>query len=119
MQEIMVRISKQRNMELWKRIAEQMEQNYGFADAWNNAFDITVKEIPMFAALQKEEITVMNALAAELGKSDMSTQLKHLQLTEAMLNELYLKAGHQQNEKARIYRTLGISAGIVSALIIW
>lgn len=117
--EILSQLQLQRECVLWKYLANALMQNYSFESAWKTAFHTAVKEDAALAALKNSERDVMTALARELGRSDLTSQQKRLQLAEAQLMTLYDNAVAETEKKERLYRALGISAGLISAVMIW
>ena len=116
---IISQLRQQRDSVLWKELDDALQKNQTFKDAWSEAIQLAQQQDPRFTALKQPELSAMQALSYELGRSDLITQQKHLKLAEALLQESYDTALALKNQKERIYRSLGIAAGIAGAIIIW
>lgn len=119
LQQIIFQLNVQRSSVIWKELSGQLNMNCTFQTAWNTAIMAARREDPRFAALKEVELTAMEELSRELGRSDLASQQKHLGLTESLLEEYYLAAAKAAAQRERIYRALGIAAGLASAIIIW
>jgi len=94
-------------------------QYCGFCDAWEQALNTASGKEIRIAALAAPELAIMLDLAKELGRSDFISQQRQLKLAESSLEEILSTAADKQQRCAKLYRTLGISFGIVCAVLIW
>lgn len=116
--ELVRQVSIQRECVLWKVLAEQLLY-CGFSDAWTTAVKIARETDKKIMFLKIPELSVMQNLAHELGRSDLATQQRQLKFTENALEEIHSAACEEQQRCTKLYRTLGISAGITCAIVIW
>jgi len=116
--ELIHQLNMQRDCVLWKELAVLL-QYCGFCDAWEQALNTASGKEIRIAALAAPELAIMLDLAKELGRSDFISQQRQLKLAESSLEEILSTAADKQQRCAKLYRTLGISFGIVCAVLIW
>lgn len=86
------------------------EDNAG--NAWNNAIDNT------YSYMNKEDRNVLKSLSKMLGKTDLEGQLQEIELTDNFLNYQIEKAEIERQKNEKLYKTLGIVAGIGFVIVL-
>jgi stage III sporulation protein AB len=85
-----------------------------FAEIWCGAFRRNREEL----ALKSEETEILCDLGASLGRYDLENEERTLKLATRRLERCLEAAREKQTREGRLCSTLGISAGIVSAIIL-
>lgn len=83
-------------------------------EAWETALD---KYYPD-SCLRPEDLTVLQGVGKVLGTSDRQDQTKHLRLAHERLRMLNLKAEDEARQNVRLWRYLGLFAGLATVLIL-
>jgi len=81
-------------------------------EAWNTAIDST------YTNLNNENKNVLKSLSKMLGKTDLDGQLKEIELTDNFLNYQIEKAEIDRQKNEKLYKTLGVVAGITFVIIL-
>ena len=81
--------------------------------AWETAVFSTQKKL----ALKNGELHVINTFGGLLGISDEAGQLENIELTTAKLIACEKKAAEDEQKNSKVYKSLGIAAGIFLAII--
>lgn len=85
-----------------------------FEKCWGEAID----RIPRIYALSADDLTLLRACGAQLGKTDLEGQLNHLDLMESRLKQLILDAEENIEKKTRLYKTMGFFVGASAAILL-
>ena len=68
--------------------------------------------------MQPEEKAILEELGETLGSTDVQGQLESLGAHRDALRELISEAERERREKGRLYRILGVTAGLFAAVIL-
>ncbi|MGN1416168.1 MAG: stage III sporulation protein AB [Oscillospiraceae bacterium] len=82
-------------------------------EAWR---DCLKKAPPEY--IRTEEMAVLEELGETLGSTDVQGQLEALSAKRDALRELIAEADRERREKGRLYRMLGVTAGLFAAVIL-
>lgn len=93
----------------------QPEKDADLREAWATL----VRERGGEQGLSADDITVMAAFVTEIGKSDVTGQLKFCEEYGEILENHRLAAQRDLENKGRLYMTLGICGGVTAALLLW
>ena len=93
---------------------EALTRQRSLHEAWREAMAANKKESP----LQQQDMEILQDLALGLGKSDTAGQARILEPAMARLRQQLNSAKEQEQKQGRMYRGLGIAAGIVIAIMI-
>ena len=94
------------------RIASLNMKEKSAGEAWNEAVEST------YTNLNSEDRNVLKSLSKMLGKTDLEGQLKEIELTENFLNYQIEKAETERQKNEKLYKTLGIVAGVGIVIIL-
>lgn len=97
----------------WKNVCSGLKDNESTDKAFKKAFE-SVKN----RGVTKEDIEVINTLAGVLGKYDSLEQAQMLKNIKELINIQWLESNKELKEKGKLYRALGLSFGIVIALVV-
>ena len=86
--------------------------HYSAGDAWTNALDNTTTN------LNKEDILVLKNLNRLLGKTNLEGQVSEIQLTTRFLDTQIEKAEKEREKNQKLYKNLGIIAGLTIIIIL-
>lgn len=81
-------------------------------EAWKNALEESKTN------LKEEDIKVLKNLSKLLGKTDIDGQLSEIELIEKFIEEQITNAEEEQKKNEKLYKSLGILAGIAIAIIL-
>ncbi len=95
--------------ELWKRVAEGMEEGLSFSAAYEKA--------PKTELCPGAEET-MERLASGLGSLDTDSELRRLTLAEEAMKRICASAREQSERKGKLTGSLSTLAGLAAALLI-
>lgn len=87
-------------------------KKYSAEIAWNKSIDESITN------LSKEDKNVLKGMGKLLGKTDIQGQLKQIQLVKTFLDNQLLQASEEKKKNEKLYRTLGITFGIMIVIII-
>lgn len=101
---------------LYKYTAGLLEKNLGLPmeQVWRSGLNKLFKE----SSLKKEELDILDDFGLGLGGSDKEEQLKNLHLTQEHLRIIELNAESDRNKYERMYKTLGVLAGVALVLVL-
>lgn len=68
--------------------------------------------------IQAEEKAILEELGETLGSTDVQGQLEGLSAKREALRELIADADRERREKGKLYRMLGVTAGLFAAVIL-
>ena len=86
--------------------------HHSAGDAWTNALDNTNTN------LNKEDISVLKNLNKLLGKTNLEGQVSEIQLTTKFLDTQIEKAEKEREKNQKLYKNLGIIAGLTIIIIL-
>lgn len=65
----------------------------------------------------KKDMEIMKSLGKGLGEMDKETQLARLEMTMEEVRQACQEAGEEQQQKEKLYQTLGVCMGILSVIL--
>lgn len=112
--------------EIFNQISESSNSNIGgvfrkasynmnfksAGEAWNTAMETDVLNI------NTEDKNILKNLGKLLGKTDLKGQLNQIELTSSFLDNQIRKAEIEREKNERLYRTLGMTLGLVIVVIL-
>ncbi len=103
-------------------LGEKLAANISFANPQNLSFEqiwqMQIKILPRSYSLKKQDISLLNEFGAELGKTDVEGQLKHIELYKSLFTKQLYEAEELIVQKSKLYKTLGLFVGISIVLVI-
>lgn len=97
-------------------MADQMEEYRG--EAMAEIFRQGMKERLGATALRATDLELLERLGESLGYLDVKTQMDSMDLFLEQVSRLCLEAEEELRSKAKVYRYLGVSAGLFLAIIL-
>jgi len=97
-----------------RECSEALKQQQPLQEAWCSAVDRHEKESPLIAS----DMEILKDLALGLGKSDTAGQSRLLEPVMLRLQQQLRNAREQETKQGKMYRGLGLSAGIVIVIMI-
>ena len=82
--------------------------------AWENAVSIHISKL----ALVKKDQEMLLEIGYNLGNSNSSDQIRHLNLAQEKINHLYQEAVKEEEEKVKLWRYCGVLIGLLIVIII-
>lgn len=112
--------------EVFKEIAETIHSNIGTvfkvaanfmkgetaSTSWEKAIEATIFNI------NEEDKCILKSLGNLLGETDMPGQISQIELTEKFIDEQILKAERDRQKNEKLFRTLGMTAGLTIVIIL-
>ncbi|MGI6030436.1 MAG: stage III sporulation protein AB [Eubacteriales bacterium] len=96
--------------------ARRMEaHDQRLTDIWREELQPLRESLP----LGREEVDSLLELGAVLGKNDQENQKLALDRARMQLQSLLEEARQKEREGVRLYRSLGVAAGVFLALLLW
>lgn len=83
-----------------------------FLSQWNSLLKIYETK------LSQQDIRLLMSFAENLGKADINGEISHIQMYIDMLNDSVEEAKNNINTKSKLYRTLGVSAGLLVSILL-
>ena len=80
--------------------------------SWEKAIDLGVFNI------NEEDKCILKSLGNLLGETDLSGQISQIELTEKFIEEQILKAEKERQKNEKLFRTLGMTAGLAIVIIL-
>jgi stage III sporulation protein AB len=98
------------------KVNEILKENktFLFMDSWKMAADECYKN----SSLKPSDIEIINDIGIELGKSDIEGQANLFFRTFKRLEECTQNAVLEKNTKGKMYKSMGITIGIVIVIIL-
>lgn len=96
---------------LFKTASKKMEE-LPAGEAWIKALEIENTN------LKKEDIEILQGLSSLLGKVDLEGQISEIELVDNFLNTQIEKAEEENKKSKKMYKVLGISAGMAMVIIL-
>lgn len=84
-------------------------------EAWQNASQNNSASL----FLRRQDIATLNAFLNGLGQSNREEQLKQLALVQELLNMEMERAQEESKKLVRVYGTLGVSIGLMLAIVLY
>lgn len=94
--------------------SEALDRHSALQNAWKTALDQQGAESP----LETQDLEILRDMALGLGKSDIEGQNRILEPVELRIADRLQKAKQQEERQGRMYKGLGISAGIIIVILI-
>lgn len=94
------------------QIASQKMKELPAGQAWKEA--ITIEN----TNLKKEDIEVLKGLSNLLGKVDIEGQIGEIELVDNFINVQIEKAEEESKKSEKMYKALGITAGLAMVIIL-
>ena len=88
--------------------------NQPFETAWSER----IRLLPKSLSLKKSDKELLSEFGRELGKTDIDGQLKHIELYKTVFEKQLYSAEEEISKKSKLYKTMGLFAGISIALMI-
>lgn len=95
-------------------IDKKIKKNNSFSKAWVSSIYILKDKF----FLKESEINLVKKFGEGLGVSDILGQQAHCQMNLNFAKEALNLARDEKNKKGKLYKVLGVSAGVCVALII-
>lgn len=99
--------------EIFKNASDYMNEESS-KKAWEKTLENATKK----TNFNEEDITTLKTLGKMLGNTDMAGQVSQIELTEQMLLERIENAKVEKKKNSKLYKTLGITAGLAIAIIL-
>ena len=96
-------------------IFKQASQNMNImsaGEAWETALDKSSTK------LTKDDIETLKGLAKMLGKTDLDGQVSEIRLTEKFIDTKIEEAQIEKNKNEKLYKTLGVTAGLTIVVVL-
>ena len=94
------------------KIASKGMQKESANDAWNTAVEMEMLNI------SEEDKGIIKNLGSLLGQTDLEGQISQIELTSKFIDEQIIKAENERQKNEKLYRTLGMTAGIAIVIIL-
>lgn len=91
-----------------------LEKNTAIEEAWN----ISIKRNLDVCPLHRNDLGILKDLSMGLGKSDTTGQKNIFEPALLRLNSALQDASDQEKKQGRMYRSLGIAAGLVIVILL-
>lgn len=95
-------------------IDKKIKKNISFKSAWESSIYILKDKF----YLKENEINLVKKFGVGLGISDIDGQQAHCKVNLNFAKEALSLAKDEKNKKEKLYKVLGVSAGVCVALII-
>ena len=105
--------NKERTILLRECLSTYSLENMNIAEIWKTA----VEHIYNDSSLTREDISIMKKCGDFLGQSDFSRQQEHFSLLNMQLDRQVEEAEESIKTKGRMYGKMGISVGLVVAIV--
>ena len=69
-------------------------------------------------SLTKNDTKLLISFAENLGKTDVSGEISHIQMYVELLNSSVNEAENSINSKSKLYRTFGVSVGLLISILL-
>ena len=81
-------------------------------EAWEQALNNSNTQ------LNKEDLDVLSGMAKMLGKTDLDGQVSEIRLTQKFIDTKIEEAQIEKNKNEKLFKTLGITAGLTMVIIL-
>lgn len=93
----------------------QEEPTASFCEVWHGA----VVQLSSRWRINARDVELLEAFGTRLGTTDTQGQLTHIELYQSLFQKQLTQAKEELEQKAKLYQTLGLFAGIAAALTLW
>lgn len=93
-------------------IASTNMKTMNASEAWEKAIENVSTDFT------KEDLNIIKNLAKMLGKTDLDGQVSEIRLTKNFLNTKIEEAEIEKNKNSKLYRTLGITIGLATVILL-
>ena len=90
------------------------ENKQPFDQQWHQQ----ILSLPSSLSLKKSDTELLKEFGNELGKTDIDGQLKHIELYKNLFQKELMSAEEDILNKSKLYKTMGLFAGISTTLMI-
>lgn len=97
--------------QIFRIAAEKMQEKEAGA-AWIEALEVKANMI------NKEDKEILKGLSNLLGKVDMEGQVSEIELVDTFLNTQIEKAEQESKKNEKLYKTLGVTAGLAIVVVL-
>lgn len=87
---------------------------HSFEEWWGAAADRFCAQY----SLKKKDRQLLMEFGKELGKTDLDGQINHLELYKSLFEARLAQTEEEINQKSKLYKSLGLFAGLSAALIL-
>lgn len=99
--------------QLLRDCCEELSENHTLENAWNRSIQNNLLNCPLY----HNDLVIINDLSMGIGKSDIKGQSKVFEPTLIRLETACMEAKEQEQRQGKMYRSLGISAGILIVIL--
>lgn len=112
--EIFKQIAKDNETNIEKIFAQMANQlsYYPASEVWENC----IQEADI--SIRQEDKDILKKLGKLLGQTDVDGQISEIEVTENFLNMQIEKAEEEKKKNQKMYKTLGVVAGLVFVIIL-
>lgn len=96
------------------KCANQYMNNHNASEAWEKA----IEEKKNQTNFTTDDINVLKTLGKMLGNTDVEGQVSQIELTEEFLIKEIKEAEEEKRKNTKLYKTLGVTAGLAVAVIL-
>ena len=94
------------------KIANKIMENESAEKSWNMAIELSILNIT------EEDKSILKNMGNLLGMTDVEGQINQIELTEKFLEEQIIKGEKEKQKNEKLYRTLGMTAGLGIVIIL-
>ena len=102
----------------WHRFATLLNEAENVPAAWKQALALSCRENSLLAALEQEELSILEDFSCELGGGNQRVQQSNGKLLEQRLDTVLQQAQNAYTQKAKIYRAMGVLCGIAVSILV-
>ncbi len=92
-----------------------LKENVTLKEAWNYGVDNT---LAVGLKLKDSDLDTLKELGVHLGITDRHTQVSNLERCMELIDRTICELNETKTEKCRLYRMLGVSAGVFTAIVL-
>lgn len=101
-----------RHLQFLQEADKHLEQTKNFPEVWKKSIETVDHK------LTKDDQKMLSLIGDILGGSDVRNQMKELLLVENLAQQAYEQAIGEQQQKGKLYRSLGVLSGIGIAVLL-
>ncbi|MCI8392420.1 MAG: hypothetical protein HFJ24_04305 [Clostridia bacterium] len=94
------------------RISSEQMKDLSAGEAWKEGIRCANTN------MSKEDLDILEAFEKMLGKTNIEGQLSEIELLEKFVDEQIIKAEDEQKDRSKLYKSLGVIAGIGAVIIL-
>lgn len=102
--------------EVFKSVSEALGKKRHFSVS--EAYESAILEIKGRLSLNKEDMELLSSFCSSLGNSDMEGQVKNFKMILKQLENQEERAEEARGKSERMYKNLGVLAGLAIAIIL-